>query len=70
MTSALARRLDRLETLRRTRTPLRCLILCGTMEENRAEYHRAFAEGRITEREPVIMVNHPPGFQRATQGAM
>jgi hypothetical protein len=69
MTSALVRRLDRLEIARRARIPLRCLILCGTAEQNRAEYRRAFAEGRITEREPVLILNHSAGFQRGLQGA-
>lgn len=67
MTSALARRLDRLKIARRPRIPLRRLIPCRTMDENRAGYPRAFAEGRITEREPVLILNHSAGFQRAPQ---
>lgn len=69
MTSALARRLDRLEAARRARTPLRCLILCGTSEQNEADTLRAFAEGRISAREPIIRVNWPAGYMPATQGA-
>lgn len=69
MTSALARRLDRLESALRARVPLRCLILCGTAEENEAECLRAFAEGRITAREPIIRVNWPAGYRPAMQGA-
>lgn len=67
MTSALARRLDRLKIARRPRIPLRCLVLCETMDENRAGYRRVFAEGRITEREPVLILNHSAGSQRTLQ---
>ncbi|MGO4170974.1 hypothetical protein [Bosea sp. TAF32] len=37
------------------------------MDENRAAYRRASAERRITEREPVLILNHSAGFQRAPQ---
>lgn len=70
MTSALARRVDRLEAAQRARVPLRCLILCGTAEQNEAECLRAFAEGRISGREPIIRVNWPAGYQSAFQGAV
>jgi len=69
MTSALARRLDRLEAALQARLPLRCLILFGTAEENEAVTAQAFAEGRISARDPIIRVNWPAGYRPAIQGA-
>ncbi|HEV2508629.1 hypothetical protein [Bosea sp. (in: a-proteobacteria)] len=56
MTTALARRLEKLETARRARKPRKSLTLLGTEEEVERQHRQALADGRIGPNDPVARI--------------
>lgn len=60
MTSALARRLDRLEAIRKTREPMPGLILFGSEETIEQQYQEAVAGGRHKPGAPLLRIIMTP----------
>lgn len=60
MTSALARRLDRLEAIRKAREPMLGLILLGTEETIDQQYEEAVAGGRHQPGSPLVRIIMTP----------
>lgn len=60
MTSALARRLDRLEAIRKAREPMPGLILLGTEETIDQQYEEAVADGRHKPGAPLLRIIMTP----------
>lgn len=56
MTSALFRRLDKLEQARSARTPRKSLVLIGTPSDLDRQLREAVAEGRYRAGEPLMRV--------------
>lgn len=56
MTAALARRLDKLEMVRKAREPRKSLVLLGTEAEVERQHQQALADGRIGPNDPVARI--------------